>query len=93
MFLLAVCVGIGCKPSQTCAQITLAENITVVSAPVTVARVKGFFQTEGLNCNTVPFASGRLALDGLLGGEADFATVAETPIVLSAMQGPRTLSA
>jgi ABC-type nitrate/sulfonate/bicarbonate transport system substrate-binding protein len=85
--LLVVATGIGCKPSSTGSQITLAENITVVSAPVTVARVKGLFQAEGLTCNTVPFASGRLALDALLGGKADFATVAETPIVLSAMQG------
>lgn len=59
----------------------------MVSAPVTVARVKSFFRDEGLTCNTVPFASGRLALDALLGGKANFATVAETPIVLSAMQG------
>jgi NitT/TauT family transport system substrate-binding protein len=87
LLLLVAGFGIGCNRSSTSPQITLAENITVVSAPVTVARVKGFFQAEGLNCNTVPFASGRLALDALLGGKADFATVAETPIVLSAMQG------
>lgn len=86
-FLLAAALQTGCKQSSSRSQITLAENITVVSAPVTVARVKGFFRDEGLNCDTVPFASGRLALDALLGGKADFATVAETPIVLSAMQG------
>ena len=59
----------------------------MVAAPVTIARVKGFFGDEGFKCDMVPFASGRLALDALLGGKADFATVAETPIVLSAMQG------
>ena len=76
-----------CKTPSSKIQITLAENITPVEAPATVARVKGFFQSEGLEANAVPFASGRLALDALIGGKADFATVAETPIVLAAMQG------
>lgn len=92
LLLSLIIIAVGIKlyrsySSNDLGKIVLAENITPVSAPVTVARVKDYFKEEGIQCQTIPFASGRLALDALIGGKANFATVAETPIVLASMQG------
>jgi NitT/TauT family transport system substrate-binding protein len=43
--------------------------------------MKGYFKDEGLNVVLVSFPTGKLCLDALTGGNADFATVAETPIM------------
>jgi len=54
---------------------------------VQLAFTKGYFASEGLDVALRQQASGKAALQGLLAGNADLATVAETPIVFARMEG------
>ena len=62
------------------------DTFTMASAPVFVAEAKGFWKQEGLNVEIRPFLSGRLALDALVGGAVDAATVTDFSTVLAAYQ-------
>lgn len=75
-------------------RIILAENVVaVVSAPLYVAEEKGFWAEEGLSVEVMPFTSGKLSLDALLGEKADIASVAETPIMFASLKGGKFLIA
>lgn len=45
-----------------------------------------FWKAQGLDVKVVSFAAGRLALDAMLNGQAQFATAAETPLAIGAFQ-------
>jgi aliphatic sulfonates family ABC transporter substrate-binding protein len=75
------------KESDGKRRIRLAENASPLSALTIVARKKGFFADEGINVEVAKFTSGKLALDALLGGGADIATVAETPLMFAGFSG------
>jgi len=62
------------------------DTFTMASSPVFVAEAKGFWKEEGLNVEVRSFLSGRLALDALVGGAVDAATVADISTVLAAFQ-------
>jgi ABC-type nitrate/sulfonate/bicarbonate transport system substrate-binding protein len=62
-------------------KVVLAEATQPVCAPVYIAAEKGFFKDEGLDVQLASFTKGKLCLDTLLGGKAEFATVAETPLM------------
>jgi NitT/TauT family transport system substrate-binding protein len=62
-------------------KVTLAENPVPVSALTILAKQNGYFRDQGLDVEVKRFTSGKLCLDAVLGGGADFATVAETPLV------------
>lgn len=72
--------AVGGKPA---AKIILAENQFPQSAATIVAYRKGYFSKRGLDVDVRRFPSGKLALDAVLGGGANFATVAETPVVFA----------
>jgi len=72
--------GVGGNPA---AKIILAENQFPQSAATIVAYRKGYFSKRGLDVDVRRFPSGKLALDAVLGGGANFATVAETPVVFA----------
>jgi NitT/TauT family transport system substrate-binding protein len=59
----------------------------VDSAPVLVARKRGFFDKEGLNVEIRLFSSGKEALAAVLRREADIATVADLPITAAVLDG------
>jgi len=68
-------------------QYILAQSMAPGSTPTIIADKKEFFAKDGLNIEVKPFTSGKLAFDALLGGSADFATVAETPLVYASLNG------
>jgi NitT/TauT family transport system substrate-binding protein len=75
------------RPAGPPMEITLAVTTNSDSALVHVAQLKGYFKDEGLAVTTLTFTSGKAALEAVLRGEAQIATVAETPIVLNILKG------
>ncbi len=67
--------------------ITIAEAQQPVFALLYVAQEKGFFRDEALHVTFRRFTSGRDALEDVVAGNADLATVYETPVVLRAVSG------
>ncbi|MBI5585668.1 MAG: NrtA/SsuA/CpmA family ABC transporter substrate-binding protein [Deltaproteobacteria bacterium] len=70
-------------------KVRFADGNFIVSAAVYVAREKGFFKQEGLEVSWLHFLSGKEALETVVNGKADLATVADTPIALQVMKGAR----
>lgn len=66
---------------------TVSEGIYLGWAPFYIADQKKLWEKHGLDVRAVPFSSGRLALDAIVGGRAAFGTVAETPVVFAALNG------
>lgn len=69
------------KNGQALTKVVLAEGMQPICSPVYIADAKGFFETEGLDVQLVPFSKGKLCLDAVIGGKADVCTVAETPLM------------
>lgn len=67
--------------------ITIASSTPIESPQVVVALQNGFFEDNGLNVEITRFTSGRDALTALLGGQADYAIMAELPASSAAMAG------
>ena len=69
------------------------ETVTIAIAPyagtaaVYIASAKGFFEEEGLKVAVQIHSSGKVALDTVLEGKADIATVADLPFALAALKG------
>lgn len=82
---------LACKPPQEPPgpreKITIAYATIPQSILVHIALQKDYFAAEGLDVTPQPHAFGKVALDAVLAGKADLATVAETPIVLAVTAG------
>jgi NitT/TauT family transport system substrate-binding protein len=74
-------IFLGCKQKTYTQKVILAEGMQPICSPVYVADQKGFFKEQGLDVQLVPFSKGKLCLDAVLGGKANLATVAETPLM------------
>lgn len=70
-----------CENKQQPSKIILAENPVPLSSITIIAKDKGFFSEEGLDVEVRNLTTGKLCLDAVIGGGADFATVAETPLM------------
>lgn len=57
------------------------------AAPAFVAHARGYFEREGLAVTVQQHGSGKEALDAVLEGRADVATVAELPVALAVVKG------
>ena len=66
-------VKIGWGPFANVPQISLAAD-------------KNLWKDEGLDVKIIPFVSGRASFEALLGGQLDFAIIAEFPAVIGAMR-------
>jgi NitT/TauT family transport system substrate-binding protein len=93
--LLAVALAVtGCgKQSEKSVgppeSLTMAYVTHPTASLVHVAFVKGFFAEEGLQVNPQPHAFGKPALGAVLQGQADLATVAETPVMFAILNGKK----
>jgi len=89
--LIAALTGCGKNPRQAppMQKITVACTSQPQGTLVHVAVVKGFFAEEGLTVERQMHPYGKVALQSLLENKADFATVAETPVMLSVLRGER----
>ena len=76
-------------PPAKLTNVRFAVNPVSQGALAIVAIEKGYFRDEGLDVEVSKFPTGKLAFDAVLGGAAEFATVAEVPIMYAAMSGQR----
>jgi ABC-type nitrate/sulfonate/bicarbonate transport system substrate-binding protein len=83
----------GCKPPGK--QASSREKITFAYATIPnatlvhIAFAKGFFSEVGLDATPQPHAFGKLALESVMEGKADLATVGDTPFVFAVMNGKK----
>ena len=68
-------------PTPALTKVILAQNPVPHSALPIIAKHNGYFRQEGLDVEVKEFATGKLCFDAMVGGSADFSTVAETPIM------------
>ena len=93
LVVLAVIAGSagGCTPPDKQAGPREKIIISYTTAPdavlVQIAFAKGFFAEEGLDATPQPHAFGKLALESVMEGKADLATVGDTPFVFAIMNG------
>ena len=70
-------------------KVTIAYSTSPDSALAQIAQTKGYYLQEGLDAVPQKHAYGKVALDAVLEGKADFATVAETPVMFAIMKGEK----
>jgi NitT/TauT family transport system substrate-binding protein len=88
---LAVCACLcACdRADKTLEKITIAYSTTPDAGLAEVAQMQGYYRQEGLDAVPQKYALGKDALQAVLEGKADFATVAETPVMFAVMQGEK----
>ncbi len=97
LIFIAALIGCNKSPSQNAEQpsgapaqkITVAYTLQPQSTLVHVAVAKGYFVEEGLDAQLLMHTYGKAALQSLTESKADFATVAETPIMFSVLKGEK----
>ncbi len=87
--LLLACDSTDKKPSAPPEKITIAYSATPDAGLAEVAQMKGYYLQEGLDAVAKKYPLGKFALQSVLDGTADFATVAETPFALAVMNGQK----
>lgn len=70
-------------------KITIAYTYQPQSTLVHIAVEKGYFAEEGLIVESLMHTYGKAALQSVTEGKADFATVAETPVMFSVLKGEK----
>lgn len=70
-------------------KVTIACSTSPDSAIAQVAQAQGYYLQEGLDATLQKHPYGKVALDAMLEGKADFATVAETPVMFAIMNGKK----
>jgi sulfonate transport system substrate-binding protein len=77
------------KPMGAPEKITIAYATPPYTILADIAQAQGYFRMEGLEVAPRFHTTGKEALDEVLDGKADFATVAETPIMFAIMKGEK----
>jgi NitT/TauT family transport system substrate-binding protein len=72
-------------PLQPPVQVTLGVNPIPMSSMTILAGQENYYGRYNLQVHEATFPTGRKALDAVLAGDAQFATVAETPLVMAAL--------
>ena len=81
--------GLLLAPLAPGATLTLAIAELPAFTPALIAEAEGYFAAEGLDLKVIHCVNGRRCLKHLADGEADAATVADTPMVFAAHDGAR----
>ena len=81
--------GQGIKPVGPPEKVTIAYSVATDAAVAAIAHMQGYYRKEGLDAAARLHPYGKLALQDVLEGKADFATVGETPIVFAIIKGER----
>ena len=81
----------GCqqKPADTPQKITIAHSTAGNAILMSIAIVKDYLKEEGLDVTPQPHGFGKLALQSVIEGKADIATVGDTPTVFAVMNGKK----
>jgi NitT/TauT family transport system substrate-binding protein len=77
------------EPAGPPEKVTFAYTVLPDAALAQVATANGYYLREGLVVTPQVHQIGKQALQAVLDGKADFATVAETPVVFSVMRGDK----
>jgi NitT/TauT family transport system substrate-binding protein len=75
-----------CK-KQELLEINIADASQPVFTLIYIAEHNNYFKEEGIKLNYKTFNSGKNALQSVISGESDLATVYETPVVIESMKG------
>ena len=84
---LAACDRTDNKPAGPPEKVTIAYATAPYTVLADIAQAQGYFKLEGLEVTPHFHVTGKAALDEVLAGKADFATVADTPLMFSIMNG------
>ncbi len=92
--LILITALMGCDKSQSQNTeppqiITVAYTWQPQSTLVHIAAAKGYFSEEGLDVRPLMHTYGKAALESVIGNKADFATVAETPVMFNVLKGKK----
>jgi len=79
----------GATPAGPPEKVTIAYSATTDAVLAEVAQLQGYYLQEGLQATAHLHPFGKPALEEMLEGKADFATVAETPVMLAIMNGAK----
>ena len=74
-------------PPPAAEPLVVAVAVSVFGAPLWVADRQGFLAEEGLQATLRRYPTGKLAMEAMVQGEAEVATVAETPIMFASLVG------
>ena len=86
---LFACSRTGQQPAGPSEKVTIAYSATTDAVLAEVAQMRGYYREEGLEAVAHKLPYGKLALKEVLEGKADFATVAETPVMFAIMKGEK----
>jgi len=86
IIILMVATACGGQEDGESMQLTVALSSPHVWIQPVVAECQGFYDDVGLEVEHVRFTSGRAAMDALIGGQADVATTAISPVIFAAFQ-------
>jgi NitT/TauT family transport system substrate-binding protein len=76
----------GSAQAQTLQPVKFAWNPNPQTAQVDVAIKNGLFKEAGLDVKVIAFPTGREALEALMGGQVDFAYMAEFPVATAVLR-------
>jgi sulfonate transport system substrate-binding protein len=79
----------GIKSPGAPEKVTIACTTVTDTALAVVAQMRGYSREEGLEVTARRHPYGKLSLQDVLEGKADFATVAETPVMFAIMKGEK----
>lgn len=82
----AASIALGGANAQSLQVVKFAWNPNPQTAQVDVAVKNGLFKEAGLDVQITAFPTGREALEALLGGQVDFAYMAEFPVATAALR-------